>query len=78
MDAAGGAGVPTSATKTVAAEEEERYHLHWFPPTVELALCGHGTLASAHLRWEAGLVGIADAVRFRTAAGERTCRREGE
>ena len=67
-----------AATVFVAAEAEEgRYHLRWFSPTVELALCGHGTLASAHLLWEEGLVGAA-AVRFRTAAGELTCRREDE
>ena len=31
---------------------EDDFDLRWFTPTVELALCGHGTLASAHVLWE--------------------------
>src|SRR5207237_8491651 len=30
------------------------YDLRWFTPTVEVDLCGHATLASAHVLWEAG------------------------
>jgi PhzF family phenazine biosynthesis protein len=30
------------------------YGLRWFTPTVEVALCGHATLASAHVLWEEG------------------------
>ena len=33
---------------------EDDFDLRWFTPTVELALCGHGTLASAHVLWETG------------------------
>lgn len=29
--------------------EEEHFHIRWFTPTVEVALCGHATLASAHV-----------------------------
>lgn len=29
--------------------EGERYHIRWFTPTVEVNLCGHATLASAHV-----------------------------
>src|SRR2546425_9240001 len=32
--------------------ENEGYRLRWFTPTVEMALCGHATLASAHVLWE--------------------------
>jgi PhzF family phenazine biosynthesis protein len=28
------------------------FHLRWFTPTVEVDLCGHATLASAHVLWE--------------------------
>src|SRR5206468_371383 len=28
-------------------QEDDSYHLRWFTPTVEVELCGHGTLASA-------------------------------
>ena len=33
---------------------EGRFGLRWFTPTVEVDLCGHATLASAHLLWEQG------------------------
>src|SRR5262245_52984305 len=35
-------------------KEADGYNLRWFTPTVEVALCGHATLASAHVLWEAG------------------------
>src|SRR5947207_14871144 len=34
--------------------ENKGYRLRWFTPTVEVALCGHATLASAHVLWEEG------------------------
>ena len=34
--------------------ENDGYRLRWFTPTVEVALCGHATLASAHVLWEGG------------------------
>ena len=30
----------------------ENFHLRWFTPEVEVDLCGHATLASAHHLWE--------------------------
>jgi len=38
------------------APEEHGYLLRWFTPTVEVDLCGHATLASAHALWEQGYV----------------------
>lgn len=32
--------------------KEEGYHLRWFTPKAEVSLCGHATLASAHILWE--------------------------
>lgn len=51
------------------------YELRWFTPTVEVALCGHATLASGHV-----LMGRqGDAVRFRTRqAGDLVVRRADE
>jgi PhzF family phenazine biosynthesis protein len=43
--------------------------LRWFTPTVELPLCGHGTLATAHVLYEAGLVAPADPIVFETVSG---------
>jgi len=42
------------------------YRLRWFTPTVEVDLCGHATLASAHVLWDRGAVGI---LRFSTQSG---------
>ena len=36
-------------------KREDGYSLRWFTPAVEVDLCGHATLASAHALWEEGL-----------------------
>ena len=42
--------------------ENDGWRLRWFTPAVEVALCGHATLASAHVLWETGqLAGAATA-----------------
>ena len=48
---------------------EEGFHLRWFTPLVEVELCGHATLASAHFLWEAGELATSDTARFDTASG---------
>lgn len=35
-------------------KEKEQYHIRWFTPTIEVDLCGHATLASAHILFEFG------------------------
>lgn len=55
----------------------DEHALRWFTPTVEVPLCGHATLASAHVLWETGLVPDAPA-RFATAGGPLTCTRSGD
>lgn len=56
-----------------------RWRLRWFTPTIEVALCGHATLASAHVLWESGLVSTADPIGFQTErSGELRCVREGD
>lgn len=57
--------------------EGEGYRLRWFTPLMEVDLCGHATLASAHLLWELGLVEAAAEARFLTRSGMLTARREG-
>ncbi|HEX9945431.1 MAG TPA: PhzF family phenazine biosynthesis protein [Thermoanaerobaculia bacterium] len=54
------------------------FHLRWFTPTVEIELCGHATLASAHVLWETGRLDPADAARFHTLSGLLTAERRGE
>jgi PhzF family phenazine biosynthesis protein len=34
--------------------QEDGFDLRWFTPVVEVDLCGHATLASAHVLWEEG------------------------
>jgi predicted PhzF superfamily epimerase YddE/YHI9 len=57
---------------------DEAWALRWFTPAVEVDLCGHATLASAHVLWERGLADPAAPLRFRTRSGELTAeRRDG-
>ena len=45
------------------------WSLRWFTPTIEVALCGHATLASAHALLEEGLLRRGDTARFHTNSG---------
>lgn len=56
----------------------EGWKLRWFTPKVEVDLCGHATLASAHVLYSAGLVGEEEAIRFNTLSGLLQARRQGE
>ncbi|MBP8224010.1 MAG: PhzF family phenazine biosynthesis protein, partial [Aeromonas sp.] len=54
------------------------YQLRWFTPQVEVDLCGHGTLAAAHVLWQTGEVAPQEVIRFETRSGVLLARREGE
>jgi len=45
------------------------YELRWFTPTVEVDLCGHATLASAHVLFETGAASTSAGVEFETRSG---------
>jgi PhzF family phenazine biosynthesis protein len=51
-----------------------RYGLRWFSPAVEIELCGHATLASAHTLWTEGR-DDAEVLVFDTMSGELRARR---
>jgi PhzF family phenazine biosynthesis protein len=51
----------------------EGLELRWFTPTIEVDLCGHATLATAHAIWSEQLVPD-DVLRFKTRSGWLTCR----
>jgi len=54
------------------------YRLRWFTPMMEVDLCGHATLASAHILWEEGRVPEGVPVSFQTRGGIlRAGKREG-
>jgi PhzF family phenazine biosynthesis protein len=57
--------------------EAGTFGLRWFTPTVEVELCGHATLASAHVLWEEGHLDPEQVARFRTRSGVLTATREG-
>jgi PhzF family phenazine biosynthesis protein len=59
-------------------EEEEAYRLRWFTPVAEVDLCGHATLASAHVLWEDGHLAAGETARFDTKSGRLTARPEGD
>ena len=59
-------------------EEQGVYRLRWFTPSVEVDLCGHATLAAAHVLWEEKLLGAADPARFQTRSGRLTAIRRGD
>jgi PhzF family phenazine biosynthesis protein len=60
-----------SDTGFVIREElsDADFRLRWFTPTVEIDLCGHATLASAHCLFEDGVGGP---IRFATRSGVLT------
>jgi PhzF family phenazine biosynthesis protein len=54
------------------------FSLRWFTPTVEVDLCGHATLASAHVLWEEAHLPAGETARFHTRSGLLTAaRRDG-
>jgi PhzF family phenazine biosynthesis protein len=54
------------------------FNLRWFTPTVEIDLCGHATLASAHVLWETGQVAATEPIRFHTRSGVLTAVRQDD
>ncbi len=54
------------------------FDLRWLTPTVEVDLCGHATLASAHVLWEAGHLPVDAQARFHTRSGLLTADPRGE
>lgn len=51
------------------------YSLRWFSPAREVDLCGHATLASAHVLWEKGILDRDQKAKFDTKSGTLTARR---
>jgi len=49
--------------------KSNRYHLRWFTPTTEVKLCGHATLASAHILFENGFYEEDELIEFYTLSG---------
>jgi len=58
-------------------KQEDGYNLRWFTPAVEVDLCGHATLASAHILWETGILRREEQARFHTRSGLLTAVSKG-
>ena len=57
-----------SETAFVRLAAEGPHGLRWFTPVAEVDLCGHATLASAHVLWSAGHATV-DELEFSTRSG---------
>lgn len=64
-----------SETAFAVMRNDGGFDLRWFTPTTEVDLCGHATLASAHVLWERRHVPIGEAIRFETKSGRLSVRR---
>lgn len=67
-----------SETAFLVARDDGSWDLRWFTPAVEVDLCGHATLASAHVLWETDRMPPETAARFHTKSGMLTATRAGD
>ena len=58
-----------SETAFVRKREDGAWHLRWFTPVSEVDLCGHATLASAHVLFEQRWAPEDDPIQFETLSG---------
>ena len=58
-----------SETAYLVRRSDGDWDLRWFSPTVEVDLCGHATLASAHVLWQDGHTDREAPIRFHTRSG---------
>lgn len=66
-----------SETAFLVGRDDGAYDLRWFTPTVEVDLCGHATLAAAHVLYETGPLASDAVARFETRSGTLLARRDG-
>lgn len=58
-----------------SADEFEHFHIRWFSPRDEAPICGHATLASAHILWEKNFT-HKNKILFESLAGTLTVTKE--
>lgn len=58
-------------------KEGNGFNLRWFTPESEVDLCGHATLASAHILWETGIC-KEENIEFYTQSGTLYAKRENK
>src|SRR5882757_5605252 len=57
---------------------DDAFGLRWFTPAIEVELCGHATLASAHILWETKRLAPSEPARFDTKSGRLGATRRAE
>jgi PhzF family phenazine biosynthesis protein len=67
-----------SETAFLVRRDDGGYDLRWFTLAVEVDLCGHATIASAHVLWQDGHLPPDQQARFHTKSGLLTARRDGD
>ncbi|HQL88986.1 MAG TPA: PhzF family phenazine biosynthesis protein [Syntrophales bacterium] len=67
-----------SETAFLEKRDDASYTLRWFTPAVEVDLCGHATLASAHILWETGELAAGETARFHTRSGVLSAVKRGD
>jgi PhzF family phenazine biosynthesis protein len=65
-----------SETAFARRRADDSFELRWFTPECEVDLCGHGTLAAAHILFEVGLLEPGETARFNTKCGLLTAVRK--
>lgn len=65
------------AETAFAFKENGHYRLRWFTPMAEVKLCGHATIATAHIMWEDGMADPNEQLKFETLSGILTAERDG-
>jgi PhzF family phenazine biosynthesis protein len=65
-------------TAFLMPHDEGEFRLRWFTPTVEVDLCGHATVASAHVLWQDGHLPAGQQARFHTRSGLLLADQRGE
>lgn len=64
-------------TAFLEKREDGSYGLRWLTPTTEVDLCGHATIASAHVLWQTGALPELEMARFHTRSGLLTAVKRG-
>jgi PhzF family phenazine biosynthesis protein len=67
-----------SETAFPHARADGSFDLRWFTPTTEIELCGHATLATAHVLWSRDMVQADADITFHTRGGVLVVRRRAD
>lgn len=67
-----------SETAFVAPNANDGFDIRYFTPTVEIALCGHATLASAHMMYQLEVIPVDAIIKFKAKGGDLSISKDGD